>query len=176
MDVDYASNEALSLYKGGYIHDSDLIPRRSTASATVFQGVKKGENPELTTMWVALGYPPVSVAMPAWVKAGESNPSLLLRNEDTRTSKMCEMVLQLKETVYDVKRGHGAEYMHFSKIFNAAGTGYMQQLAPVENSIFDEVNPLIEKWRKNNAVSVPEIKQTGAFLSKKVEEAYSNLK
>jgi len=176
LDVDYTSKEALALYANGYIHDSDLIPRRSTASATVFQGVKKGENPELTTMWVALGYPSVSIAMPAWVKAGNDNPALLLRNNTDRAAKMSEMVAEVKEKLYDVKRGHGAEYIHFSKVFNAEGTGYMQQLAPIENQIFETVNPFVEKWHKDGKVSIIEIKSLGKDICKRVEEAYAALK
>jgi predicted choloylglycine hydrolase len=175
LDISYTDEKISDLFKNGYIADSDFIPRKSTASSTVFQGVKKGENPELTTMWVVLGYPPCSVAIPAWVKAGKDNPYLLMRDDKNHPAKMCELVTSLKETVYDVKRGHGGNYIHFSKIFNKGGTGYMQQLAPVENRIFETVNPLINQWREVGTINKTEIKTLGNTISKQVEDAFEKL-
>jgi predicted choloylglycine hydrolase len=171
LDVDFTSEEALNLFDG-YIHDTDLIPRKSTASATVIQGVRKGENPELTTMWVALGYPPCSVAIPAWVKAGKDNPSLLLRSGDKYNSKMCDRVLALKENLYDVERGHGSDYILFSKVFNKEGTGYMQRLAPVENRVFEMTNPMIDKWRQAGSLSTAEVKILGKSICSYIESSW----
>jgi hypothetical protein len=171
IDVDYTSEEAMNLF-GSYIYDSDLIARKSTASATVIQGVKKGENPALTTLWAALGYPPCSVAMPAWVAAGRDNPSLLMRADGEYNSKICDMALALKATLYDVERGHGENYIHFSKVFNAEGTGYMQQLAPIEDRIFEMTNPLIDKWRQAGRPDVAEIKTLGKSVCNLVESSW----
>jgi hypothetical protein len=175
MDVDFTSKDALTLFKNGYLPDSDFIPRRSTASSTVIQGVKKGENPELTTMWVALGYPPCSVAIPAWVKAGKSNSSLLMQSDTTHTSKFCNQVLALKENVFNVKRGHGEAYFCFSKLYNEQGTGYMQKLAPVENHIFETVSPLLDKWRKAGSGNVEEMKTVGQTIVQWVEKSWDEL-
>jgi len=43
------------------------ISRTTTVSAGVFHGVKPGEDPLLTTMWVQLGDPKFSIAVPCWV-------------------------------------------------------------------------------------------------------------
>jgi hypothetical protein len=172
MDINFTDNSVTALFKNGYICDSDFIPRNSTASSTVFHGVAKGENPELTAMWVALGYPPVSVALPAWVKAGNDNPALLLRRKGEDSSKMCDWTETLKKTLYDVERGHGQSYLHFSKVFNSEGTGYMQQLKPVENRVFETFNPLVEKWRKAGTVNREEIKSAGKEICNIVERSY----
>jgi hypothetical protein len=174
LDVDFTSKEAMNLF-GSYIHDSDFIPRKSTASTTVIQGVKKGENPELTTLWTAIGYPPCSVAMPAWVKAGNNNASLLMRAEGQYNSKICDMALELKATLYDVTRGHGQNYIHFSKVFNKEGTGYMQKLAPVEDQVFRMTNPLINKWRKAGQPDVAEIKTLGKSICSLVESSWPQI-
>ena len=44
--------------------EQDLIPRFESTASIVIQGVKKGMNPELTTMWTELGYPPTAIALP----------------------------------------------------------------------------------------------------------------
>jgi hypothetical protein len=171
LDVDFTSAEALDLFDG-YIPDSDLIPRNSTASATVIQGVKKGENPELTTMWVALGYPPCSVAIPAWVKAGKNNPALLLRQVGDSASKISTAVAAMKENLYDVHKGHGQAYLHFSKVFNKDGTGYMQKLAPAENHVFETVNPALDKWREAGRVDAEEVKNLGKSICSFILQFY----
>ncbi|MDR2774212.1 MAG: C45 family peptidase [Tannerella sp.] len=172
LNIDYTDKDVMSLYKNGYIPDSDFIPRNSTASSTVFHGVKEGENPELTTMWVILGYPPVSVALPAWVKAGNDNPALLLRKKGESSSKMCDWTAKIKKTLYDVERGHGQTYLHFSKVYNDEGTGYMQLLKPVEKDVFDTFNPLIEKWRETGSVNKNEIISAGKKVCDTIEKFY----
>lgn len=100
-------NEAIELFKNGIFPDSDFIPRRITANACVIHGVKKGENPELTTFWAVLGYPPCSVAIPAWVKAANDNSDLLEKSPDSYNSPMCDMALAIKSNVFPISRGNG---------------------------------------------------------------------
>ncbi|MFN3191767.1 MAG: BPL-N domain-containing protein [Aureliella sp.] len=50
------------------INTSTTISRATTVSAAVFQGVKPGEDPALTTMWTILGDPKFSIAVPGWVR------------------------------------------------------------------------------------------------------------
>ena len=48
------------------INTSGTISRTGTVSAAVFHGVRPGEDPRLTTMWVTLGDPKFSVAVPCF--------------------------------------------------------------------------------------------------------------
>jgi hypothetical protein len=170
LDVDFTSPEALKLFKNGYIHDQDFIPRFSTAGATIIHGVRPDENPELTTLWAALGYPPCSVAMPAWVKAGRSNTPLIMRDPETRTSRMTQWTDSVHDALYDIERGHGQSYLHFSKVYNSEGTGLMQQLAPVEDYVFDETENYLAKWRAEGKLNLAEVKQLASDNSSYVEE------
>jgi uncharacterized protein (DUF2147 family) len=77
--------------------------------------------------------------------------------------------------VFDVARGHGQSYVHFSKIFNQEGTGYMQKLAPVEDTIFRMTNPLINKWRNAGKPDVVEIKTLGKSICSLVENAWPQI-
>jgi len=150
--VDLRSNEALSLFKNGLFPDSDFIPRRITANACVIQGVKKGENPELTTFWAVLGYPPCSIAIPAWVKAANNNSYLLKKSDDSYNSPMCDKALAIKSNVFAITRGNGDKYLNFNKLFNAKGTGYIQLIEPVEEKIFEISNRKIDQWRKTGII------------------------
>ena len=56
------------------------------------------------------------------------------------------MALELKHNIFAVKRGNGNRYMNFNLIYNPQGTGYMQQLRPLENKIFK----MSEQFMKEN--------------------------
>jgi predicted choloylglycine hydrolase len=175
MDVDFKSEEAMRLFKHGYIPDSDFIPRNSTASSSVVQGVRKGENPALTTLWVIPGFPPCSVALPAWVKAGKDNPALLMAYDEKSTSKLCDWALAAKTHVFNVKRGHGQAYLQLAKLYNSEGTGYIQRLAPVEAKVFAMVAPALEHWREAGEPDLSELKIISQTVSDFVEESLAKI-
>jgi hypothetical protein len=52
-----------------FIETSNTISRTTTVSFAVFHGVRSGEDPLLTTMWLGLGDPKFAVAIPCWVGA-----------------------------------------------------------------------------------------------------------
>ena len=68
LDIDLKSGDFNYPKTSGWFTDQDFIPRKDTSCSIVVQGVKKGENPQLTILWTILGYPPTSVAVPLWVK------------------------------------------------------------------------------------------------------------
>lgn len=68
---------ALRFRYSGYIYDRDFIPRASTSSAVVIEGVAPGERADSGLMWCIPGYPPCSYAVPVWVAAGEQLPSII---------------------------------------------------------------------------------------------------
>lgn len=49
------------------IDTKSTISRKTTVSAAVFHGVRPGESPLTTTMWVMLGDPKFTIAVPCWV-------------------------------------------------------------------------------------------------------------
>ena len=131
----------------GWVYDMDFIPRKSTASSAVIKGVKKGENPLLTTMWVVLGYPPVSVAVPTIVAAGKDQPAVVSRiSAQDETCPISNAAMARRAKVFPIKRGSGKYYVHFAEVYNAEGTGYLQRLAPVEKVVFEAFEALQEGW------------------------------
>ena len=69
-------------YGENFITAEDLTTRSGTSSNIVIQGVKKGENPELATMWTHIGFPNTCLALPAWVKGGDNLPSVLVKGKN----------------------------------------------------------------------------------------------
>ncbi|WP_222846906.1 hypothetical protein, partial [Klebsiella pneumoniae] len=77
----------------GWFTDQDFIPRNSTSCSIVVQGVKKGENPELTILWTILGYPPTGVAVPLWVK--DNLPAMMSYDAELKSAPLSAASLKL---------------------------------------------------------------------------------
>ena len=110
-----------------WIVDQDFIPRRISTASVVIEGIVPGENPLLTTMWIALGYPPCAEVFAVWVGEGGVAPELTGTTADNH-SVQCDRVNQRKAEVFPVTRGNGKQYLNLSKLYNNEGTGYCQKL------------------------------------------------
>ncbi len=161
LNIDLMDNKEIT--PNGWFVDQDFIPRRSTSASIVVKGIKKGEAPELTTMWTILGYPPVSVAVPLFVKSGDKLPAEVVKrgsnadNMNPDNCVLCDKALERRAEVFPIKRGNGRNYFNFALLYNCKGTGYIQRLAPVENIIFDKFDKQIEQWYKQGSINMDEL-------------------
>ncbi len=130
-----------------FVHFTDFIPRNSSTSSVVIQGVAPGEEVALTTMWTILGFPLTSVAMPLWLEGGRQQPSLVTVNGNS-VAPLCEKSLQLKERLFPVKQSYGGSYMDVASLLNRNGSGILQQLKPLEDEIFELSEKKLDTWRK----------------------------
>lgn len=178
LGVDLKSGEFNRPKGTGWFVDQDFIARRSTASSVVIQGVKSGEHPSLTTMWTVLGYPPVSVAIPVWAKGSDDQlPVLLKRNKKTKSAKLCEKTIALRDNVFAYNQGMGSNrYFNWELLYNAAQKGYMQVLAPVEEEIFRRTNEELERWRKKGKLNLKQAydlyTEIDQFVTRKYDELF----
>ena len=69
--------DALRSRDGEYLYEHDFIPRSTTVSSLVLEGVAPGGKVDGGVIWCAPGYTPCSYAVPVWVAAGERIPSML---------------------------------------------------------------------------------------------------
>ncbi|MDY0332981.1 MAG: hypothetical protein RBQ85_05780 [Bacteroidales bacterium] len=163
----------------GWFLDQDFIPRRSSACSIVIEGVEKGEDPLNTIMWVVMGYPPAGVSIPLWVQMGKKQPDLLLGQGEHNRSPLCEWAVELKHRAFPVTRGNGSKYMYFKEIYNEKGTGFMQQLAPVENQLYDKYGMLISFLEKEGLtgkkLDKKRVSQMYEEISDMIQRAYGKL-
>ncbi len=152
----------------------DFIPRRSSASACVVQGVKKDENPEFAVMWAAVGFPLTSIAVPLWIDGKNNFPEILKRNDELKDSPVCFAALTLKKQLFPIRWGKYASkyYININALVNADKTGIRQVIEPAENEIFNKTNSLIEKWRKNGKISTDEMNNHYKWINSFVKELY----
>ena len=174
MGVDMLKSEFSPEKGSGWIIDQDYIPRKSTSASIVIQGVNPGENPEMTTMWTILGYPPVGIAVPLWIKSGTEQPEIMLMGKSSENSEMCDYALSLKRNIFSVTRGSGSRYMNLNLIHNSEGDGYMQLLVPAETTIFGLYKDAIERWRQNG-IDIDELKSINKQMENIVKEAYNSI-
>ena len=109
--------------------DQDFIPRRSSTASCCIEGIKDGEKPSCTTMWIALGFPPCAELRAAYL--GENGgPEESKGPPDNGHSPLCDETVARKHKVFPIKRGNGKQYFKMSLLYNADGTGYCQKLIP----------------------------------------------
>lgn len=124
-----------------WVHTNYTINRASTASVMVVQGVKAGEDPRRATMWVILGEPVTSVAVPLWVSAG-TPPSALWEGED---APLAAEGLRIKDLLRPLKARERKEYADLARLDNAAGTGWLPKLLAAESETLDQAAALLAK-------------------------------
>jgi len=144
---DLTQNPPLSGGEFRFVTFRDFIPRRSTVSVVLVQGVKPGQNPDQTVLWTILGFPLTSVAFPLWVSAGNSLPAILTADA-SRTAPLCRASLKLKERCFPIKRGSGPNYLNLAAVLNRDGSGILQQILPFEEQIIQQAQKMIRLFEE----------------------------
>ncbi len=121
-----------------FIHTKNTISRTTTVSWAVFHGVKPGENPLLTTMWLGLGDPKFSAAVPCWVAtAGVAEE---LASKDKEGAPICKAVNELRGRFYS-KDEDGVRTEGLEKIW--------QTLWPLEDELVERTSASLTTWRQS---------------------------
>ena len=131
-----------------YFPFRDFIPRWHTASAQLIQGVRPDENPLLTIAWTIPGSSLTTPAIPLWITPNGELPQIITRNGEGHAT-LVDAGLKLKDQLFPIKRGNGADYINLARLINHAGTGILQQITPIEDEIFSRSKQVIEILRKN---------------------------
>jgi len=127
-----------------YINTNDTINRNSTASVALFHGVTSRKKAHLATMWILLGQPVCTVAVPLWASApgvpselsGPENPPL---NDFSRA---------LASFLYPDRRGHMYQYLNVTRLKNYGGKGILTKLIEIENQAFAQTEIKLREWER----------------------------
>ena len=112
-------------------HYADIANDEVTASMIV-HGVAVNEDPLLATMWIGLGHPNFTIAVPTWVAVADIPPEL----GDTGLS-----LYDLANTL----RLHNQETLTQASVF------------PVEARFFRVVNRLMQTWRTSTPIALQDM-------------------
>lgn len=127
----------------------DFIPRYLTASASLIQGVKKGEDPLHTVSYTIIGNTLTTVAIPLVISPEGKLPQAVLGSGNDNHSSLCQKGLILKGRLFPYKRGNGQDYINVAALINKAGTGILQRVLPIEKEILKKGEPVIDGIRKD---------------------------
>ena len=122
----------------------EYIPRRSSCASVVIEGCRPGGDPAVeTVMWVAIGYPALSVPYPVTL---DSIPHQLQRDPQSGRSPYCDKINLLRDKAYPRKGKEGkwlidADYLrhHIPAVTEEARRNYRDFIeAHPERPVFPE--------------------------------------
>jgi hypothetical protein len=117
-----------------FIATKNTISRTTTVSFAVFQGVKPGEDPLLTTMWLGLGDPKFSIALPFWV----ATESVAEEFRGAQGGPLCQASIALREQFYSKDED----------VIRTAGLpAVWQTFWPFEDELLSRVDRKLVEWR-----------------------------
>ena len=129
-----------------WLHTTYTIDRPTTASAVVIHHEKPGEDPKRATMWVVLGEPLTSIAVPLWVAAGTPPAELW----ESKEAALVAESARLKNILRPLKSAERREYVDVTRLDNAAGTGWLPAILAAERENIAQAEALL---RKNASVA-----------------------
>ena len=153
-----------------YVHFQDYVVRTSSASTLLIQGVLPSEDPQLTTLWTVLGWQPVTLVTPVWVKSDALLPDLV-KSINGAPAPINAAAMRLKKTCFPVKMGNGPDYLLRSQLSNQSGTGLMDIILPAENKIIEKTKAMQTKWRKKG-LRERDLRKYNKWLESYIRETY----
>lgn len=149
----------------------DFIPRYSTASVIVVQGVKENESPEFTTMWTILGFPLSCVAIPVWLNKESYYPSVLLA-DNTGNALMCSWSLELKKQMFPMDDVEGRDYINLAAVVNRSDDAITQKIVHIEEAVLDRCDAEMQEWRKTG-FDMKKVKRFSEWIDKFIITEYN---
>lgn len=128
-----------------WAYTGDSICRRDTVSCVAVSGVKRGEDPLLTTFWVIPGQPLTGVAVPLWVGAGSVPDCLMATRGAAPMARACEDLCAL---VYPDTRGDLARYLD-AQAYRGPLQPLWEALLGREAENLERSALALEAWRKS---------------------------
>jgi len=175
MKINLLGDEKNAPKTEGWTFDADFITRKTTVNSTIIKGIKKGEKPELITMYSIISYPGSTVAMPVWPVSKEYIPRMVRADEKLK-APLSTWGYLLKDNIYtwdkDNNPDNAKRYFNFGLLNNAEGTGYLQLVYKLEDEILPPYQEALEKWYKKGKINLKELEKLNAKADARVEEFY----
>jgi hypothetical protein len=141
----------------GCLYTQNSINRHRTVSCAVFQGVKPGERPSLTTMWCFLGEPICSVAVPLWPIAGPVSDML----DGPKKSVLNQKMTNLHNWLYHHKKYPG--YLDTRRLTSSRSFTHRQK--SMEREIFNQTEHVLAGWR----LQPPDLEAIRVFQNEQIK-------
>lgn len=131
----------------------DYIPRFSTASVQLIQGVRPGENPSHTVAWTIIGTPLATVVLPVVISPSGRLPQVVT-GAGHGGSRLCHYGLSLKRRLFPLRVKSRSNYIDVAQLVNRQGTGVLQQIRPIEDELVKRALPVVASIHDGKAFPV----------------------
>jgi hypothetical protein len=165
--LDHPSLDRLEKFsddKPVWVLTRDTLNRNSTSAAVVIIGKKPGKKKSQACMWVTLGEPLSSIALPFWVEAGVV-PDALHKGE---TAPICEEATRIKKIFRPYHEPDKKNYVRLTRLDNKEGTGFLPSLKKTEREILKATRKFAKKHRSP--------KELATFQQKMADKALAALR
>lgn len=156
-----------------YFPFRDFIPRYTSASVLMVQGVKKGEDPALTVSWTIMGAPLACVAVPICITPSGKIPSVVTRVGKPESAPLVAWAFKLKKRFFPLDRGNGHDYINIAPLINKAGTGVLQRILPIEQTVLNKGEAVIENARNHGKWNAREMDDYYTWIDQYLTEQYN---
>lgn len=146
-----------------WIATRDTISRESTSAAVVVCGRIAGCSDRPATLWVMLGEPLFTIAVPMWVEAGTAAAPLAQGEK----AALCMEAQRLNKIARPYLEADRRSYLNVSRLDNREGTGFLPILLKCEKEIFD----LTEEFLKTKRSAT----ELASFQNRMAEKALAAL-
>lgn len=119
------------------IDTRETISRRTSVCGILIQGVRPGEDPRLSTMWVMLGEPTLGVAVPAWATMERTSEIV----DGAKTSPLCDAAGALRDRLY-TETDDGA------RLDRSRLPGVHEDTLLAEREIITQTAEALDRWRR----------------------------
>jgi hypothetical protein len=126
-----------------WIATRDTIDRASTSAAVVVCGRVPGSDRVPATLWVMLGEPLFSIAVPLWVEAGAA-PAPLSAGEKAAIDLEAKRLRRLARPYPEVDR---RDYLDITRLDNRRRSGFLPRLLQAEDDIFNQTKKFLMRPR-----------------------------
>ena len=151
-----------------YVNTNDTINRNSSVSVIVFEAAPSRDKAYLATMWVSLGQPVSSVAVPMWPQAGRV-PSV---TTGPATAPLNDFTKRLVGTLYPDQRGRMKQYLNVNRLRTCGGEGVLKKLFTIEDQALERAWTKLAAWEK----AKPMPAEVADFQEKLAAWVYESLK
>lgn len=136
-----------------HVYFSNFIPRFTSTSASLIQGVLEGEKATNTVDWLTMGWPCGSLTVPIVITPSLCLPNVVKRAAGTYKSKMCSDAVELKNRVFAVYHNdkQSTDSIDLSKLINKENTGILQKITLADQEVCERGLTLLTKMRNDVA-------------------------
>ncbi len=138
-----------------YIHTNDTLNRYITGFAAVFHGVTRKDKAYLTSMWVMLGQPVASLALPVWPVA----PAVPLALTGEGTAPLDDVAQDIRSFLYPDQRPNMHQYLNVSRLRLYRDAGVPALRAGIEEEVLKRTAKVEAEWDKKK----PSLKEIMEF-------------